>query len=153
MWRLDVSLLQAAVLVVASLPRTSRKKRAFPLMSGGAASEGGVLLPPCMRYRRSACATSRGEAPRAPSVAFCIVQGSVLPFGDAPCVCFNGRENRGRGALSPPLEKPRGAAMILHPTCLPSTAPHEERAIVGDKSAIEESRSSPFGGGGLHACV
>jgi hypothetical protein len=36
------------------------------------------------------------------------------------------------GALSPPLEKPRGAAMSLHP-CLPSTAPHEERAIVGDR--------------------
>ncbi len=55
------------------------------------------MFPPCMRHRRSACATSRGEAPRAPSVAFCIVQGSVLPFGDALCVCFNGRENRGRG--------------------------------------------------------
>jgi len=69
-WRLDVSLLRAAVLVVASLPRTSRKKRAFPLMSGGAASAGGFVFPPCMRHRRSACATSRGEAPRAPSVAF-----------------------------------------------------------------------------------
>jgi hypothetical protein len=83
--------------VAASLPRTSRKKRAFPLMSGGAASSGGVLFPPCMRHRRSACATSRGEAPRTPSVSFCIVKGSVLPFGDAPCVCCNGRENRGRG--------------------------------------------------------
>ena len=58
------------------------------------------MLPPCMRHRRSACATSRGEAPRAPSVAFCIVQGSVLPFGDAPCVCFNGRENSGRRPVS-----------------------------------------------------
>ena len=95
-----------------------------------------VLFPPCMRHRRSACATSRGEAPRAPSVAFCIVQGSVLPFGDAPCVCFNGRDDRGRGrpvsAARKPREKPRGTAMSLHP-CLPSTAPHEERAIVGDR--------------------
>jgi hypothetical protein len=68
---------------------------------------GGVLLPPCMRHRRSACATSRGEAPRAPSVAFCIMQGSVLPFGDAPCVCFNGRESRGRGRPVSAARKPR----------------------------------------------
>ena len=43
-WQLDVALLQVAVLVAASLPRTSRKKRAFPPMSGGAASAG-VCLP------------------------------------------------------------------------------------------------------------
>jgi hypothetical protein len=127
-WQLDVALLRAAALragmlrengqlllplllvvkVAASLPRTSRKKRAFPPHERRRClCRGCVLLSPCMRHRRSACATSRGEAPRAPSVAFCIVQGSVLPFSDAPCVCFNGRENRGRGALSPPLEKPR----------------------------------------------
>ncbi len=39
--RLDVALHRVA----ASLPRTSRKKRAFPLMSGGAASAGGCLVP------------------------------------------------------------------------------------------------------------
>ncbi len=70
-WRLDVSLLRAADVallraaalregmrrenvqvllpllrqVAASLPRTSRKKRAFPLMSGDAASAGGCLAP------------------------------------------------------------------------------------------------------------
>jgi hypothetical protein len=61
MWRLDVAL--HGSVVAASLPRTSCKKRAFPPMSGGAASAGDVFLP-CMRHRRSACATSRGEAPR-----------------------------------------------------------------------------------------
>jgi hypothetical protein len=70
-------------------------------MSGGAASAGGVLFPPCMRHRRSACTTSRSEAPRAPSVAFLHRAGQRAAFrrciGDAPCVCFNGRENRGRG--------------------------------------------------------
>ncbi len=61
MWRLDVALLRGAALrggmhgengpvlllplITASLPRTSRKKRAFPLMSGGAASAGGCLVP------------------------------------------------------------------------------------------------------------
>ena len=62
MWQLDVALLRAAALpggmhsgngrvllpllqVAASLPRTSRKKRAFPLMSGGAASAGVCLAP------------------------------------------------------------------------------------------------------------
>ena len=46
MWRLDVALLQVAVLVAASLPRTSRKKRAFlPSRSGGAASAEGGLAP------------------------------------------------------------------------------------------------------------
>ncbi len=61
------------------------------------------------------------EAPRAPSVACCIVQGSLLPFGHAPCVCFNGRENRGRGRPVSAARKPRGAAMVLHP-CLQSSA-------------------------------
>jgi len=112
-WQLDVKLLRLLEGVAASLPRTSRKKRALPPMSGGAASAGGVLLPPCMRHRRSACATSRGEAPRAPSVAFCIVQGRVRPFGDAPCVCFNGRENRGRGRPVFAARKPRGTAKGL----------------------------------------
>jgi hypothetical protein len=81
-------------------------------MSGGAAYlRGGCLpavpAPPLLSMRDLTC----GEAPRAPSVAFCIVQGSVLPFGNAPCVCFNGRENRGRGrpvsTLSPPHMLPR----------------------------------------------
>jgi hypothetical protein len=111
-WQLDVALLLVSVRVAASLPRTSRKKRAFPLMSGGAASAGGCLpavhAPPPLSMRD----LTRGEAPRAPSVAFCIVQGSVLPFGEhAPCVCINGRENRGRGrpvsTLSPPHMLPR----------------------------------------------
>ena len=61
-WQLDVALLRAAALpggmhfrngrvllpllqVAASLPRASRKKRAFPLMSGGAASAGVCLAP------------------------------------------------------------------------------------------------------------
>jgi hypothetical protein len=122
MRRLDVALRGSAGRVAASLPRTSRKKRAFPPMSGGTASAGVRLVPtvpapPPLSMRD----LTRGEAPRAPSVAFCIVQGSVLPFGDAPCVCFNGRENRGRGrpvsAARKPQEKPRGTAMILHP-CL-----------------------------------
>jgi len=114
-WRLDVALQQAAykqplwknaLRKRSSAPATSSsceppsdqpQEACLPPMSGGAASAGVCLPTPCMRHRCSACATSRGEAPRAPSVAFCIVQGSVLPFGDAPCVCFNGRENRGRG--------------------------------------------------------
>jgi hypothetical protein len=134
-WRLNMELLQVAVLVAASLPRTSRKKRAFPLMSGGAASAGfclpAVHAPPPLSMRDLA----RGEAPRAPSVAFCIVQGSVLPFGHAPCVCFNGRDDRGRGrpvsAARKPREKPRGTAMSLHP-CLQYGGIREERANAGD---------------------
>ena len=66
-WRLNVELLpllrlqrglrsmQVAVLVAASLPRISRKKRAFPLMSGGAASAGfclpAVHAPPPLSMR------------------------------------------------------------------------------------------------------
>ena len=76
-------------------------------MSGGVASAGGlapaVHAPPPLSMRD----LTRGEAPRAPSFAFCIVQGSVLPFGDAPCVCFNGRENRGRG---PPFSAAHAAS-------------------------------------------
>ena len=60
----------------------------------------GVLLPPCMRHRRSACATSRAGRQRLPAhrasrSASC--RATCRPFGDAPCVCFNGREHRGRG--------------------------------------------------------
>jgi hypothetical protein len=48
-WQLDVALhgksMRVAVLVAASLPRTSRKKRAFPPMSGGAVSAGVCLAP------------------------------------------------------------------------------------------------------------
>jgi hypothetical protein len=54
-WQLDVALLQVAVLVAASLPRTSRKKRAFPPMSGGAASAG-------VSRTRRACATATQHA-------------------------------------------------------------------------------------------
>ncbi len=39
-WQLDMALLLAVA--AASIPRTSRKKRAFPLMSGGPALCGGV---------------------------------------------------------------------------------------------------------------
>ena len=84
MWRLDVELLQVAVLVAASLPRTSRKKRAFlPSRSGGAASGGAGLAPavhapPPLSMRD--LTRGKAKAPRAPSVAFRIVQGSVLPF-------------------------------------------------------------------------
>ena len=68
--------------------------------SGGAASAGCVLLPPCMRHRRSACATlpplsMRKGSPRTECSALC--RAACCPFGDAPCVCFNGRENRSRG--------------------------------------------------------
>ena len=61
---------------------------------------GGVLLPPCMRHRRSACATSRAGRQRLPAhrasrSASC--RAACRPFGDAPCVCFNGREHRSRG--------------------------------------------------------
>ena len=144
MWRLDVALHGH---VAASLPRTSRKKRAFPLMSGGAASAGGVLFLPCMRHRRSACATSRGEAPRAPSVAFCIVQDSVLPFGHAPCVCFNGRENRGRGALSPPLESHEKSheglpRVCIHVYCTVASARRERTSAI-ERVFLALAESSP----------
>ena len=83
MWRLDVELLPAAE-IAASLPRTSRKKRAFlPSRSGGAASGGAGLAPavhapPPLSMRD--LTRGKAKAPRAPSVAFRIVQGSVLPF-------------------------------------------------------------------------
>ena len=97
MWRLDVALLRAAALrgglhygnvrvllpllqVAASLPRTSRKKRAFPPGAAALPLRGclapAVHAPPPLSRRD----LTRGEAPRAPSVAFRIMQGSVLPF-------------------------------------------------------------------------
>jgi hypothetical protein len=123
-------------------PSDQPQEACLPLMSGGAASAGGVY-PPSMRHRRSACATSRGEAPRAPSVVFCVVKGSVLPFDDAPCVCFNCRDGRGRGrpvsAARKPREKPRGTAMSLHP-CLQYGGKREERAAnVGDRMGLATS--------------
>ena len=84
MWRLNVALHERSMLVAASLPRTSRKKRAFlPSRSGGAASAGGGLAPamhapPPLSMRD--LTRGKAKAPRAPSVAFRIVQGSVLPF-------------------------------------------------------------------------
>ena len=87
-----------------------------------------------MRHRRSACATSRGEAPRAPSAAFCIVQGSVLPFDYAPCVCFNGRDGRGRGRPVSAAKNQRGTAMSLDPSL--QYGIREERAIVGDRKGL-----------------
>jgi len=58
--RLDVALHGSAE-VAASLPRTC-EKRASPCERRRCLF-GGVLFPPCMRHRRSACATSRGELP------------------------------------------------------------------------------------------
>ena len=56
MWRLDVALHGKSMSVAASLPRTSRKKRAFlPSRSGGAASAGGSCS-------RRACATAAQHA-------------------------------------------------------------------------------------------
>ena len=84
MWRLDVALHERSMLVAASLPRTSRKKRAFlPSRSGGAASaEGGLApamhAPPPLSMRD--LTRGKAKAPRAPSVAFRIVQGSVPPI-------------------------------------------------------------------------
>jgi hypothetical protein len=50
-------------------------------MSGGAASAGGCLVP-AVHAPPPLSIRDLTEAPRTPSVAFCIVQGSVLPFGD-----------------------------------------------------------------------
>jgi hypothetical protein len=89
-----------------------------------------ACLPPHERRRclcggvscsRRACATAAQHARPSRAVRlrahrasrFCIVQGSVLPFGDAPCVCFNGRENRGRGRPVSAARKPRGPAKGL----------------------------------------
>jgi hypothetical protein len=127
-------------------PSDQPQAACLPPMSGGAASAGGGVYPPCMRHRRSACATSRDEAPRAPSVAFCIVQGSVLPFGDAPCVCFNGRDDRGRGrpvsAARKPREKPRGTATIVHPslhTCTCTASARRERSSAIERVLLQMS--------------
>ena len=121
--------------VAACLPRTSRKKRAFPPHERRRCLCRGGVFPPCMRHRRSACANSLCEAPRAPSVAFCIVQDSVLPFGHAPCVCFNGRENRGRGALSPPLESHEKSheglpRVCIHVYCTVASARRERTSAI-----------------------
>ena len=124
MWRLDVALLRAAALrgglhngnvrvllpllqVAASLPRTSRKKRAFPQERQRCLC-GGVLLPPCMRHRRSACATSRAGRQRLPAhrasrSASC--RAACRPFGRASA---STAANAGaEGALSPPHMLPR----------------------------------------------
>ena len=79
-------------------PSASRKKRALlPSRSGGVASAGGlapaVHAPPPLSMRD--LTRGKAKAPRAPSVAFRIVQGSVPPIW--PCVSFNGRERRSRG--------------------------------------------------------
>jgi hypothetical protein len=82
---------------------------------------------------------TRGEAPRAPSVAFCIVQGSVLPFGDAPCVCCNGREDRGRGRpVSAARKATRKATRECHEFASMSTVlwHPEERANVGVRKGL-----------------
>jgi hypothetical protein len=92
---------------------------------------------------RRACATAAQHArPDAVRLRahrtsrFCIVQGSVLPFGDAPCVRFNGRENRGRGRPVSAARKPRGAAVILHPCLQHGIREETEGEIVGDQKRL-----------------
>ena len=67
-------------------------------------------------------------------------RAACCPFGDAPCVCFSGRDDRSRGrpvsAAGKPREKPRGTAMSLH-ACLPSTRHPLPSKIVEKSSAIE----------------
>jgi hypothetical protein len=67
----------------------------------------------------------------------------------AACVCFNGRENRGRGALSPPLERP--PTRDCHDFASMSTEYGTPRGESDRRRS--KGRSSPFGGGGLDACV
>jgi len=91
-------------LVAASLPRTSRKKRAFPLMSGGAASAGGMSS-------HRACATAAQHArPHAARLRAHRVLRSAssraaccplaMHRASASTAAMTGAE----GALSPPLE-------------------------------------------------
>ena len=75
MWQLNVLLLHPDV--AASLPRTSRKKR----MSGGAASAGGA---------------------RTSSVAFCNLQGSMMPLAMHLASASTAARTGAEGALSPP---------------------------------------------------
>ena len=99
MWRLDVAVLLVAVLVAASLPRTSRKKRAFPhqrrrCLCGGSCSRNACATA-AQHARPSRAGRQRLPAHRASRSASC--RAACCPFGDAPCVCFNGREHRSRG--------------------------------------------------------
>ena len=92
MWQLNVLLLHPDV--AASLPRTSRKKR----MSGGAASAGGS---------RSACAPPLGVRDlavraRTSSVAFCNLQGSMMPLAMHLASASTAARTGAEGALSPP---------------------------------------------------
>ena len=117
-----------------------------------------ACLPPHERRRclcggvssRHACATAALHARphavrlRAHRVSrFCIVQGSVLPFGHAPCVCFNGRENRGRGrpvsTARKPRGKPRGTAMSLHP-CYSTASARRERSSAIERVLLQVPR-------------
>ena len=62
-------------------------------LGGGGGLAPAVHAPPPLSMRD--LTRGKAKAPRAPSVAFRIVQGSVPPIW--PCVCFNGREHRSRG--------------------------------------------------------
>ena len=112
MLRLNGALLQAAVPVAASLPRTSRKKRAFlPSRSGGAASAGGRSCS------RRTCATAAQHARpharegkgsprterRVPHRAGQRAALFAMHRGSASTAANTGAE----GALSPPHMLPR----------------------------------------------
>jgi hypothetical protein len=89
--------------VVASLPWTSRKKRA----SAGDASCSHRACDTAAHHARPHAVRLRAH--RVSRSASC--KDSVLPFGDAPCVCFNGRENRSRGR---PVSTARKATRDCH---------------------------------------
>ena len=85
---------------VSSCELDSRKKRAFLPRSGGAASAGGLAPaahapPPLSKRDLTAREGKRLPAHRASRSASC--RAACCPFGDAPCVCFNGRGHRSRG--------------------------------------------------------
>ena len=95
-------------LVAASLPRTSRKKRAFPLMSGGAASAGGMSS-------HRACATAaqharphavRLRAHRVSRSASC--RAACCPLAMHRASASTAARTGAEGAMSPPLESHEG---------------------------------------------
>ena len=108
MWRLDVALHESVISCEppsdqpqeACLPPQQERRRCL----GG----GGFLLPPCMRHRRSACATSRAGRQRLPAhrasrSASC--RAVCRPFGRASA--STAANTGAEGALSPPHMLPR----------------------------------------------
>ena len=103
----------AWIRVIRNLSRASLgpAARSVPSSPAGAAAlplRGGVLLPPCMRHRRSACATSRAGRQRLPAhrasrSASC--RAACRPFGRASA--STAANTGAEGALSPPHMLPR----------------------------------------------